>query len=202
MIYPENIWPENVEALILKDCTRRAQELRKRNPHAADILLGGLIANSRTEVILGRGLGEECESPIEMFFTAAFTVYGRDLIARKTENAFDVDLYPQYKIKTEKHTYRLDFMLDLYSEKEEHKFAIECDGHNYHEKTKEQAANDRSRERALMREGFTVIRFTGSELHNKPFKCMEEMADVVEKTVKSHSTEKLRDELFKELEKL
>lgn len=52
---------------------------------------------------------------------------------------------------------------------------IECDGHNYHERTKEQARCDKSRDRRLARLGFTVFRYTGSELFNDAFGCVEEI---------------------------
>lgn len=44
-------------------------------------------------------------------------------------------------------------------------FAIELDGHDYHERTKEQARRDRSRDRALTTSGLKPLRFTGSEIH-------------------------------------
>jgi very-short-patch-repair endonuclease len=55
------------------------------------------------------------------------------------------------------------------------RLAIECDGHEYHERTKEQAARDRSRDRSLQASGYTVMRFTGSELYRDPMKCVEEV---------------------------
>lgn len=44
---------------------------------------------------------------------------------------------------------------------------IECDGHAYHERTKEQAAHDKQRDRYMQCAGFTVLRFTGSEIYQK-----------------------------------
>jgi len=55
--------------------------------------------------------------------------------------------------------------------------AVECDGHDFHERTKEQAARDRSRDRALQAAGYTVMRFTGSELYRDPMKCVREVLD-------------------------
>lgn len=48
---------------------------------------------------------------------------------------------------------------------------IECDGHEFHERTKEQAARDRARDRALQAAGITIMRFTGAELYRDPMKC-------------------------------
>lgn len=45
---------------------------------------------------------------------------------------------------------------------------VECDGHEFHEKTKFQAARDKARDRALVRQGFRVFRLSGSEIWNCP----------------------------------
>lgn len=65
--------------------------------------------------------------------------------------------------------YRADFMLWMsFSGEPAHVLCIECDGHNYHERTKEQAAHDRKRDREMTTAGIEVMRFTGSELYNTP----------------------------------
>lgn len=56
----------------------------------------------------------------------------------------------------------------------QHRAVVECDGHEFHERTKEQAERDRSRDRRLQSEGIRVFRFTGSELHrNAPLRVFE-----------------------------
>jgi hypothetical protein len=45
---------------------------------------------------------------------------------------------------------------------------VECDGHDFHERTKEQAANDRLRDRTLMGDGWMVVRVTGAEIMADP----------------------------------
>lgn len=56
-----------------------------------------------------------------------------------------------------------------------HYAVVECDGHDFHERTKEQAARDRSRDRRLQEAGFRVFRFTGSELYRDPLGCAVEV---------------------------
>jgi very-short-patch-repair endonuclease len=52
--------------------------------------------------------------------------------------------------------------------------AIECDGHDFHERTKQQAARDRKRDRTLQALGYVVLRFTGSEIvGNRAEVCRE-----------------------------
>jgi hypothetical protein len=51
---------------------------------------------------------------------------------------------------------------------------IEADGHDFHERTKEQARRDRSRDRAMIGRGWTPIRFTGQEIYEAPLTCADQ----------------------------
>ncbi len=44
------------------------------------------------------------------------------------------------------------------------KMIVECDGHDFHERTKQQAARDKGRDRFLQSLGYPVFRFMGSEI--------------------------------------
>lgn len=76
-------------------------------------------------------------------------------------------------------TYRLDLVIisarprlpDLRSA---FALAIECDGHEFHDRTKQQAAYDRARDRELLHNHITTIRFTGSEIFHSPERCAAE----------------------------
>jgi len=57
-------------------------------------------------------------------------------------------------------------------------FIVECDGHEFHERTKDQAARDRSRDRAATVNGIPILRFTGSELWRDPFGCARQVFDL------------------------
>jgi very-short-patch-repair endonuclease len=63
------------------------------------------------------------------------------------------------------------------------KLVVECDGHDFHERTKEQAAHDRSRDRDLVNAGYDVFRFTGSELWRDPFGCAEQVIEWAQRGV-------------------
>jgi len=72
--------------------------------------------------------------------------------------------------------YRVDFLLGTKRENADDALvAIECDGHDFHEKTKEQAARDKSRDRDLARMGITVMRFTGAEIWKDASACAGEV---------------------------
>jgi len=45
---------------------------------------------------------------------------------------------------------------------------VECDGHDFHERTKEQAEHDRSKDRAIQAAGIPILRFTGREIWRDP----------------------------------
>lgn len=71
--------------------------------------------------------------------------------------------------------YRADFFLTGYHENSPvRSVVVEVDGHEFHERTKEQARHDRSRDRAVQRRGHKVLRFTGSEVYADPFRCAQE----------------------------
>jgi very-short-patch-repair endonuclease len=57
------------------------------------------------------------------------------------------------------------------------RLVVECDGHDFHERTKEQAANDRGRDRALQERGYVVFRFTGAEIWRDPIACVSQVSD-------------------------
>ena len=84
----------------------------------------------------------------------------------------EYELYPQYEIRDDlnKIKYRIDFAL-LYprcdGNEDKIKVAIECDGHEFHERTKEQAKRDKEKDRFLQSKGWLVARFTGSEIYKK-----------------------------------
>jgi very-short-patch-repair endonuclease len=57
--------------------------------------------------------------------------------------------------------------------------AVECDGHDYHERTKEQAARDRKRDRYLTYLEVMPMRFTGSEIVADAAACAQEIYSVM-----------------------
>jgi very-short-patch-repair endonuclease len=80
--------------------------------------------------------------------------------------------------------YRLDFAIRVRNAYGAyHFFAVECDGHDFHEKTKRQAAHDRRRDRFLQSSGYRVYRFTGSEIYADPKKCADEIGAAVSNVV-------------------
>ncbi len=57
---------------------------------------------------------------------------------------------------------------------------VELDGHDFHEKTKEQASKDKARDRAMQKEGWAVLRFTGSDVFADPERCLAEICQFID----------------------
>lgn len=75
--------------------------------------------------------------------------------------------------------WRVDFLITVPARcpRRSRGIVVECDGHDFHERTKEQAERDRSRDRRMQDAGFTVFRFTGSEITRYPWECAEAVVD-------------------------
>jgi len=78
---------------------------------------------------------------------------------------------PDVYICTHRHVPFRGYVVDFLCEVFDDYFAIECDGFDYHERTKQQAAYDRSRDRELLIAGVPTLRFTGSEIHADAHRC-------------------------------
>ena len=52
------------------------------------------------------------------------------------------------------------------------------------EKTKEQATNDKQRERILLNHFSKVIRFTGSEIYTDTNKCVQEVLNIIQQDLR------------------
>jgi very-short-patch-repair endonuclease len=117
------------------------------------------------------------ESPIEFEFAQA--VYLCSIVHHNScpsplyAGAAIFTVHPQIEIGN----YRVDFLIK--SKSGDTQIVVECDGHDFHEKTKEQAAKDKKRDRYLVGRGFKVLRFTGHEIWKDPWLCALEVNDLI-----------------------
>ena len=81
--------------------------------------------------------------------------------------------------------HRVDFTLTLSSLTSSRVcgLVVECDGHDYHDRTKEQASRDRRRDRALQTDGWRVFRFTGSDIWHDAGGCVAQCFDFLAQAV-------------------
>ena len=137
-----------------------------------------------------------CQSPIEKLLLAAL-VAGRnswgyagpdgiDLIFHATDRdgppgcPWDcVMISAQSKIAG----YKADFLIDISLKSGNKVLVIECDGHDFHEKTKAQAAHDKRRDRTMTYDGAQVLRFTGTEIWADPRACADEIYSMLEDVI-------------------
>ena len=101
------------------------------------------------------GRYQRTESPIE----AIFWIWWSTIEALTLDQCFPFSLVPQHEVQCDGTVYRLDFAIPEYL------IAVELDGHEFHEKTKEQVTYRNQRDRQLQAAGWTVFHFSGSELY-------------------------------------
>ncbi len=110
---------------------------------------------------------------------------------------FRVKMFAQYPIPkaSESGEYRADFLLELLHDiivpDDENprgkwmsevyaRLVIEVDGHEFHERTKAQARRDKSRDRYFIGQGYTVFRFTGTEVFCRTDYVIDEVGRYLE----------------------
>lgn len=132
-----------------------------------------------------------CESPIEFALAVAFlhqemTSDGLIGVAVPVHRATWLQkigvvgiVYPQKKIGN----YRVDFFVEIKQTADDavldRAIVIECDGHEWHERTPDQASRDKARDRYFAERGIPVMRFTGREIWKDPVSCAQQVADAV-----------------------
>lgn len=112
----------------------------------------------------------ETESPIEAMLVTALDM----LRAYQSFHGSVPAVYTQHPAGS----YFLDVMVEGQTYRGAvFRLAIECDGHEFHERTPAQAEHDRKRDRWLQAHGFEVMRFTGREINRNPFDCAQQVYD-------------------------
>ena len=130
-------------------------------------------------------LSVQCESPIEVGFLRA--LMGLWLFDRRIK----FDALPVLPLETEwtarvflQHEVgdlRLDFAIHVTAQEGGRALsawiAVECDGHDFHEKTKEQVARDKARDRSITSQGYRIFRFSGSEIYRDNVLCAQQVVN-------------------------
>ncbi len=156
-----------------------------------DNMLRGYARQMRDEIAYSFRVGppDAYDSPLEQALAVAFEIKIRmewprllfasshgfeDLAVKKLIGMSDeVDgiIAPQVKIGT----YRVDFFCGHIAGLGDgvSGIVVEVDGHDFHDRTKEQARRDKTRDRTLQSCGYKVFRFAGSEVWKDAFACAE-----------------------------
>lgn len=132
---------------------------------------------------------ERLESPIEdLFLIAVHAQCQAENVVVNPDPEFDehgkltigygVNVHPQMKIGS----FRVDFVLSqkgMGPDEILRPIVVELDGHAFHDKDKKQRAYEKSRDRFLVKQGFRVLHFTGSEVVADPHKIAYEVLDML-----------------------
>jgi very-short-patch-repair endonuclease len=77
--------------------------------------------------------------------------------------------------------YRVDFLFRVrFSATECFFFAVECDGHEFHQRTKQQIERDRKRDNDLLARDIPTFRLPGSLIHRSAVACAVETLEQIE----------------------
>lgn len=128
---------------------------------------------TKWEIRLGK-----TDSPIEEMFLTAFcdAAETRGYRIDKTPRANDtIAVRPQQRVGN----YRADFSVGFRFFGAETAIIVECDGHDFHEKTKYQASRDKARDRYFTKQEYKTMRFTGSDLNRSASACAEEVLSLI-----------------------
>jgi very-short-patch-repair endonuclease len=141
---------------------------------------GGIYINNIRPSHLMRGIGENYRGRF-----GAIELYNIYTFEDKT--LYYMTICPQYKVDK----YTIDFMYFIFAKEDNQeeckmigKFAVELDGHDFHEKTKEQVRKAKERDRFLLLKGIETMRFSGSEVFNDVLIVHKGVFEMVEKITK------------------
>jgi very-short-patch-repair endonuclease len=132
------------------------------------------IGTTPIEKLFGHALLAYMEYDNESFMEVIFCKEG-EFASEQADDRSQDHLWAEQQVLIG--NWRVDFVLHAYVYRPDLKnptwrhLIVECDGHDFHERTKEQAARDRSRDRVCVLNGIRVFRFTGSEIWNDPLGC-------------------------------
>lgn len=125
---------------------------------------------------------DEIKSPIEQIFITAF-----DYIM-SCDNRKNIYLLPQAEINIGDKKYYPDFLFEydpyINNYNTNSKIIIECDGYEFHQKTKEQVQRDNEREYDLKMAGYEILRFSGTQIYKNPIKCAEDTYNYIISKIK------------------
>lgn len=117
-----------------------------------------------------------CMSPIETIFSFAMRILAYTIPDDPFVYGLHMDRQVVIRIgenhRGKAKTYIADFVLKHENATyDSQKLVIECDGHEFHESTKEQVAYDNERDLFIKSSGYDIIHFSGTQIYRKPIGC-------------------------------
>jgi very-short-patch-repair endonuclease len=144
---------------------------------------------------------ERCESPLEEKLAHAFSKLARFEWRKPADHPWEVGRWPGWFLtllaQPEYGPYRVDFGISTWVHDDNGPppfiVIVEVDGHDYHERTREQAEYDKSRDRFMTATDARVFRFTGREVWRDAEACAYEVLEYVIKIQQAHLDEEFRN---------
>lgn len=124
----------------------------------------------------------DCESPIEQMLSIELKNLHLENSIYFNPNLEIVGFEKQCEIECGENKYRVDFLIPVIFYKNIYRcYIVECDGYEFHQKTKEQVENDYIRQRNIEMKGYRIIKFTGSEVFKDANNCVTEILKYIQK---------------------
>lgn len=166
---------------------RRIEELELLDFDSPDIhlsLKSIAACESPIERMMGLALFNEPPSILDICFGIAWA-HEENAALKELFSNVKVEITPQQTFMgASGKVYRTDFFINAFVSGANGQdgilsvpVAVECDGHDFHEKTKEQAIRDKKRNRDFIAAGVPVLHFTGREIWRDPSRCVGEIGD-------------------------
>lgn len=170
-------------------------DIRKLAPNVTEFLFeasesfGRIKTDEFSQDLFCQLIENGIKSPIEdLFFIACHVMCAANFVEvnpyvwgginKEVADGCGVFIFPQVKIGK----YRVDFLLKqngIGPAESLSPVVIELDGHDYHDKDKTQRAYEKARDRFLVKSGYKVLHFTGSEVVADPYKVAFEALSMI-----------------------
>lgn len=122
------------------------------------------------------------KSPIEdLFYVALHAMAETNFIETNPLPFFDsegkrhvtagIQIVPQHQIGN----YFVDFLITYTDGPPDNHVVVELDGHDFHDKDKHQRSYEKRRDRYLLKAGYRVLHYTGSDVVADPYKVAHEV---------------------------
>lgn len=189
---PEAAKPRSLEALT-RSIAENAQKENERLLDQSFLTIAARALHIQAATVSVQAIitrcAQVCESPVELALALALGFVGRqqscavlydfgDAVIGDAEGDSTLRIHPQATLCD----YRIDLLLTMQAFEDgpngvivgSKQLAIEADGAEFHDRTREQAIRDRKRDRQLQAIGLSIFRFAGGEVWRDVFGCARE----------------------------
>lgn len=131
---------------------------------------------------------ENAKSPIEALLIAALWYVAADQSLLGNHFAEHEHLWVRSQSRVGRYTADIELSLvDISLNPCRITAYVECDGHDFHEKTKQQASKDKARDRAFQKSGALILRYSGSDIWGDPIGCAIDAISTTQDALRARS---------------